>query len=192
MEVYKHEDYNEYRDAQIWKNTGKLKLVWIKKKELNVIVKNIKKNIPIANFGICHGVRNAWEVSQFRKSLGIKVIGTDISYTAERFDSTIEWDFHNVKDEWVDAVDFIYSNSFDHSYDPPMCLDKWMSCIKKTGVCYIHWNHENEIEGAIDAADCFNATAHEYRDLFNKKYKVVEEFAPLNTNRIVFAVQHKE
>ena len=49
----------------------------------------------------------------------VKVIGTEIASDAEnRFPNTIEWDFHNVKDEWLNNVDFIYSNSFDQQIVP--------------------------------------------------------------------------
>ena len=37
----------------------------------------------------------------------------------------------------IEAVDFIYSNSFDHSYDSEKCLDAWMSCLKKGGICIL-------------------------------------------------------
>ena len=188
MEIYKHKNYEEYKKAQIWKNTGKLKLVWIKGKELRAIVNHINKYIPKAKFGICHGVRNAWEVKQFRKHLNIDVIGTEISHTANQFDNTIQWDFHDIKDEWVDNVDFIYSNSFDHSYDPEMCLDQWMKCIKKDGICYIHWHSEIY---KIDVADCFAATKKEIRRIFNKNYKIIDEFAPLSVDRTIFAIKHK-
>jgi hypothetical protein len=45
-------------------------------------------------------------------------MGTEISDTAGQFPYTIQWDFHKTKAEWIDATDFIYSNCFDHSYDP--------------------------------------------------------------------------
>ncbi|HSG28675.1 MAG TPA: hypothetical protein VLA34_09360, partial [Candidatus Krumholzibacterium sp.] len=57
--------------------------------------------------------------------------------TATRFPHTIQWDFHEVKEEWIDALDFIYSNSFDHTYDPEKCLNAWMSCIRPGGVCML-------------------------------------------------------
>lgn len=189
MKIYKHKDYDEYREAQIDKNLRKLGLVWIKESEMNLLVKHIKENLPEAKFGLCHGVRNAWEVQELRRRLGMEVIGTEISHTAESFDNTIEWDFHEVKDEWLNNVDFIYSNSFDHSYDPEMCLDRWMSCLNSGGVCYIHWNHTNARPKALDAADCFNATKDEYRNLINKKYDVVDEFA--HPNRTIFAIKHR-
>lgn len=189
MKLYKHKDYNAYVEAQIDKNVRKINLVWVKPAEIAKLVKHIKKNIHNVKFGICHGVRNAWEVKEFRKRLDVEVIGTEISHTAEQFNHTIQWDFHNVKDEWVDNVDFIYSNSFDHSYDPEMCLDRWMSCINKNGICYIHWNHTNSRPGAIDAADCFNASKDDYRNLINKKFVIIDEFA--HPDRTIFAIKHR-
>ncbi|MBK6621188.1 MAG: hypothetical protein IPG32_10020 [Saprospirales bacterium] len=50
--------------------------------------------------------------------MNCEVIGTEISDSASKFSHTIEWDFHEVKPEWIGRADFIYSNSFDHSYDP--------------------------------------------------------------------------
>lgn len=191
MELYKHDNYEDYVKAQIEKNVRKIKLVWIKPKEVSAIVDHIKKNISEPKFGICHGVRNAWEVKKFREFLGVEVLGTEISHTAEQFENTIQWDFHDVKPEWVSAVDFIYSNSFDHSHSPEMCLDTWMSCLKNNGICYIHWNIENSRPGAIDSADCFNATEEDYRKLFSKKYIILDEFRPV-PGRTVFAIRHKK
>jgi len=161
--------------------------VWIKQCDINDISNHIKKHIPNAKFGICHGVRNAWEVKQFRKKLGIKVIGTEISHTADKFDNTIQWDFHKVKDEWINNVDFIYSNSFDHSYDPVMCIDQWMKCIHSDGICYVHWMATNA--NKIDAADCFAGTIKEYRKMFNKKYKIIDTFSSVG-GRLIFAIKH--
>jgi len=189
MKLYEHENYEAYKQAQIAKNEKKINHVWVKEKELVLVSRKIEKYIPDASFGICHGVRNAWEVKKLRQLLDIEVIGTDIAPSATRFDHTIEWDFHEIKDEWRNKVDFIYSNSFDHSYDPEMCLDRWMKCIKKRkGICFIHWMSTNA--NKIDAADCFAANLREYQKMFNKKYKVVEQFG--RRGRIIFMVKHKE
>ena len=188
MKLYKHKNYKEYKKAQIHKNERKLKLVWVKPPEIRLISKKIKEYVPNASFGICHGVRNAWEVKQLRNILKIDILGTDIAPSANEFENTIQWDFHDVKDEWKNSVDFIYSNSFDHSYDPEKCLDAWMKCIKKgVGVCFIHWMSTNASK--IDSADCFAAPLREYKDLFNKKYRVIDQFG--RRGRIVFAIQHK-
>lgn len=189
MKQYKHKNYDEYVQAQIEKNEKKLKLVWVKEREIISIVDRIKRYIPNPEFGLCHGVRNAWEVRKFKKLLKIKVLGTDIAPSVNSYENTIQWDFHEVKDEWINNVDFIYSNSFDHSYDPRMCLDKWMSCIKKkTGICFIHWMATNATE--YDAADCFAASLKEYRKLFRRDYFILEEFG--TRGRIIFAIKHKQ
>lgn len=186
MKIYKHKNYKEYYDAQIYKNKHKLKNIWVEQSEIDVVVRHIKNNITNPKFGICHGVRNGWEVEMFRNDLGIEIIGTDISPTINDFPNCIELDFHNIKDEWVDNVDFIYSNSFDHSNDPTRCLDQWMKCLKKEGVCYIHWLYAK----SIDSADCFDAKVSDMKDFFSQKYNVVDEVNTIG-NRIIFAIKHK-
>jgi hypothetical protein len=188
MKIYKHISYDEYKQAQIEKNELKLNHVWVKEKEIIKIVNKIKHYIPDASFGICHGVRNAWEVRRLRKLLKIDVIGTDIAPSASKFDHTIQWDFHEIKEEWINNVDFIYSNSFDHAYDPKKCLDTWMKCIKvNRGICFIHWTVTNVDK--IDSADCFGASLQEYIDLFSKKYQVVEQIGL--DKRVILLVKHK-
>jgi hypothetical protein len=188
MKLYKHKDYDEYYDAQVKKNERKINHVWVKSNEITLIAKKVKKYIPDATFGICHGVRNGWEVERFKKLLNIDILGTDIAPSANQFKDCIQWDFHKIQDGWKNSVDFIYSNSFDHSFDPEMCLDKWMKCIRKgRGICFIHWMSTNA--NKIDAADCFAGTVHDYRKLFNKKYMILEEFG--RKGRTIFAIKHK-
>jgi hypothetical protein len=187
MKLFKHKNYNKYVNAQVKKNLLKLKNIWVKEEEIEIICTRIRK-IPGVFFGICHGVRNAWEVQRFRKILNINVIGTDISPTITAFPNSIQWDFHEIKDEWINNVDFIYSNSFDHSYNPSLCLDRWMSCIKKDGLCFIQWMSTNVDK--LDAADCFAATRKEYRDLFNEKYQVIDEIG--SPHRIIFIIGHRK
>ena len=75
-------------------------------------------------------------------------MGTEISETAKNFQNTIQWDFHKIKPEWLGAADFVYSNALDHSYDPPLCLNQWMLCLKDDGICIIEHSsgHENSNE----------------------------------------------
>jgi len=188
MRLYKHANHDEYVKAQIRKNEKKIDHVWVKKNEINMIVQQVRKHIPGFKFGICHGVRNAWEVKQLREILKIDVIGTEIAPSAKKFKNTIQWDFHNIKDEWVNSVDFIYSNSFDHSYDPKMCLDQWMKCIRKgVGICFIHWMSTNVVK--IDAADCFAGSIKDYRKLINEKYVIIGELG--KSGRKIFMIKHK-
>jgi hypothetical protein len=110
----------------------------------------IKRTIPDVEFGLCHGSRRGKEQEWFRKYLGCEVIGTEISATGEAFPHTLCWDFHQVKPEWLDAVDFIYSNSLDHSYDPQACLNAWMSCVKRGGLCFLEHSSSHERATELD------------------------------------------
>lgn len=135
-------DYERYTSVQIKGNKSKLEKVWATPENIEHLAEYIKRVIGKPNFGICHGTRRGLEQKWFSEFLNCRVLGTEISDTATLFENTIQWDFHNVKSEWIDSVDFIYSNSFDHSYDPPECLNAWMSCVRKGGLCIIeHSKH---------------------------------------------------
>lgn len=130
-------DYEKYRQVQVEGNKNKIGLVWVVEENIAFLSNYIHTLIKEPKFGICHGTRRGKEQEWFRKYLNCEVIGTEISETAQQFPHTIQWDFHKTKPEWIDAVDFIYSNSFDHSYDPQKCLNTWMSCLKKDGLCIL-------------------------------------------------------
>ena len=117
----------------------------------------------------------------------IKIIGTDIcDFSSEENDNTYPihpnviypFDFHQIEEEWINSVDFIYTNSFDHTINPEKLLDRWMMCVKKDGVCIIEWQDENSGGTGVNVGegdvDCFGATVDEMRDLINKKYQVVD------------------
>ncbi len=169
LNVYQFNDYSEYKEAQVQGNLESLDNVWVSEDNIRLLSEYIKKNVPNPKFGICHGTRGGKEQEWFRKYLGIEVIGTEISFTAAQFPHTIEWDFHKVKDEWIDNVDFIYSNSFDHSYDPKMCLDAWMKCIKKDGVCILEWTKAH-IKST--KRDPFGGKKRNYKKLIQEKYQI--------------------
>ena len=76
------------------------------------------------------------------------MIGTEISDNAEIYPHTIQWDFHEIKEEWLESADFIYSNSFDHSYDPEKCLNAWMKCTRSGGICIIEHSSAHAPSGA--------------------------------------------
>ena len=130
-------DYDRYKAAQVEANKRKIENVWVREPNIAYLADYIKSHLGQPKFGLCHGTRRGNEQAWFRKHLGCEVIGTEISDTATDFPNTIQWDFHDVKPEWVNAVDFIYSNSFDHSYDPEACLNAWMSCIRPGGLCIL-------------------------------------------------------
>ena len=130
-------DYESYQRIQTEGNKRKILEVWASEENIAFLSTYIKEHLGTPNFGICHGTRRGEEQRWFRQYLGCEVIGTEISDTARQFPNTIQWDFHETKPEWIGTTDFIYSNSFDHTYDPEKCLDAWMSCLRAGGICIL-------------------------------------------------------
>jgi len=195
--LYKYKNYGEYKEIQIEGNTEGIKSnrCWATENNIKFLSDFLKKEIPNLKFGICHGTRQGKEQEWFSKYLGIPVIGTEISPTAAAFPNTIQWDFQDVKDEWINGVDFIYSNSFDHSYNPETCLDAWMKCITENGVVILEWTPAHVEYNELDP---FGATLKDYRKLVSKKYNLVKILkSPDNhfwrlTNTYFLIVSHKK
>ena len=150
-------DYESYRSTQIEGNHQKINNVWVIRENIDFLSDYLKKNLQTISSGICHGTRRGYEQLWFRENLGCDVIGTEISDTATQFPYTIQWDFHDIKPEWLEAFDFIYSNSLDHSYKPEICIQNWMRCLKKHGICIIEHTSLHSPEGATKL-DPFGAT----------------------------------
>lgn len=129
-------DYELYRSIQEAGNIRKIKNIWAYETGIRFLADYLRKNVtgPLA-FGLCHGTRRGMEQAWFAAAIpGCEVLGTEISSTALQFPKTIQWDFHDTKPEWIGAVDFIYSNSWDHTYDPMACFAAWGSCLRPGGM----------------------------------------------------------
>jgi len=186
MWVHNYKDYEEYKRIQSDANKAKINNVWAKPEVLDYVGKSQKDRC----FGICHGSRNGYEVYYLNTLIfGGMIIGTDISDTAEKYNLISQLDFHNVRKEWVGNVDFIYSNSFDHAYDPEKALDAWMSCITRDGTCYIEWyNLGSECD---HKRDCFGCTVDEFKAFVGKKYDyTIKEFDVIPYTYL-FMITHK-
>lgn len=149
-------NYAAYREIQQRGNREKIENVWVIEENVRFLADYIKRNVGSPEFGICHGTRRGKEQEWFRKYLECDVIGTEISDTATSFAHTIQWDFHDVKSEWINSCDFIYSNSFDHSYDPERCLNAWLQCVRQGGLCILEHTTGHGPAGA-SALDPFGA-----------------------------------
>jgi hypothetical protein len=143
-------DYEQYRQTQEEGNKRKLDNIWAIEENIEFLAKYLKQRLNNIRFGLCHGTRRGKEQEWFKKYLeaNAQVIGTEISDTATTFPNTIQWDFHETKPEWINNVDFIYSNSFDHSYDPEKCLNAWMSCLRSEGLCILEHTDAHSQKGA--------------------------------------------
>jgi len=183
MKLFKHDSYEDYKKVQQEVAENGENNVWVSNVELEIMAKHMLSNMPRVSFGICHGVRNGYEVEHLKRYIVdersknvtfstdpsvyfVDIIGTEISDFASKYEDVIQWDFHNVKDEWLEKADFIYSNSIDHSYDPRLALSRWFTCLKpNTGLLYLHHQGANYINDDPTAADCFVATLEEFKDL---------------------------
>tara|TARA_Y100000004_G_scaffold160241_1_gene187554 strand:+ start:59 stop:682 length:624 start_codon:yes stop_codon:yes gene_type:complete len=179
MKLWKFNNYEEYKEAQIVGYEAKVNThSWVDTHAIRGLVSYIIDYNSDVSFGICHGTRRGIEQQEFNRTfesldMDTKVIGTEIAGDAEkRFDDTIEWDFHEVKDEWIKNVDFIYSNSFDHSYDPQKALDSWMKCLNENGLCFVEWTKDDE--GNSRPMDPYAASFDEYKELIETDYEIVD------------------
>ena len=171
MKLLKFDSYEEYQQIQREAYQRKLKKIWVTDKELRFIARFIQQHLPPVSFGLCHGVRNGYEVQKLRALLGVEVIGTDLGETAHQFPHVIQWDFHEIKEEWKGAVDFIYSNAWDHSYDPALMLRRWMSCLRPHGCCFLQWTRDHDVH-AVREADCFGLAFDEMLDRISQDYEI--------------------
>ena len=191
MRLFQFKDNEAYRKSQELGNARKIGNVWAREGDIEMLSAWLRENVPGLRFGICHGTRRGKEQEWFRKHLGIDVIGTEIASTANQFPHTIQWDFHDAKDEWINAVDFVYSNSFDHSHSPQQCLDTWMACVRGDGVCIIEWTQGHAKGG--NRFDPFEEDKPEYEALFLEKYAIRARLPGIRQDRasVHFVLGHK-
>lgn len=132
-------DYESYRRVQDEGNRAKIDKVFVKEENIAFLADYLKRRLGRVDFGLCHGTRRGAEQAWFRQYLGegAEVLGTEIADSATDFPHTVQWDFHDVKDAWMGAADFVYSNAFDHSYDPEKALNAWVRSLKPGGMCLI-------------------------------------------------------
>ena len=146
VKIYKYKDYNEYRETQIHFNKKKIDKIWADKETLEKVSIFLKKNINSSIIkGICHGSRNGFEQNFFNEKKEFEVIGTDISETAKDYKNSYIHDFHDIKKEWINNFDFVYSNSLDQSFDPKKALSVWLSQIKDNGFVFIEHSDQHGV-----------------------------------------------
>jgi len=134
MKLYKYGSYDDYVKAQTEANKRKIKRVWAKDEVLDRIVPLVSD----PKFILCHGTRNGGEMKMLLERYpNASIVGTEISETANQFEHTIQHDFHEVRDEWIGKCDIIYTNSFDHAYNPTKALTTWREQLAKDGILFI-------------------------------------------------------
>ena len=128
MKVYKYASHAAYLAAQEEANLRKIEHVWVMPETVEEIARRTPYQVDRV---LCHGTRNGAEQRLFRIHYPkAQVIGTEIAPTAARFSDTVQHDFHLARAEWLEWADIVYSNSWDHSYDPFMSLSTWRAQLK--------------------------------------------------------------
>lgn len=139
-------DYELYKEIQTLGNKGKIDRVFAQEANIHHLIQEIETLNPSISFVLCHGTRNAAEQKYFEKYLSkpAAILGTEISDNAHEYPMTIEWDFHETKPEWIGKTDIVYSNSWDHSYDPEKLFRAWLSCLSPQGVMALEWSRQHD------------------------------------------------
>lgn len=152
-------DLELYRQLQTEANKLKIDSQWVPEDHIRILAEYLVSKGARVKTGLCHGTRRGNEQAWFRQHLGgdARIIGTEISDAASQFPDTIQWDFHEVNPAWIGATDLVYSNSWDHSYDPEMAFGRWISCLSAGGHMMLDhtWGHE---PGRANAMDPFGIT----------------------------------
>ncbi|MDP4032043.1 MAG: hypothetical protein Q8P60_04165 [Pseudorhodobacter sp.] len=152
--LFAYPDYQTYRKVQEAGNKAKIGAQYVKKSHIAYLAGYLGEACGPVSFGLCHGVRRGKEQAWFRRALpgAPEVIGTDISETATQFPNTVQWDFHEPNPDWAGRADFVYSNSWDHAYDPGKALRAWVECLKPGGVLLLDHTagHQPRATSALD------------------------------------------
>lgn len=156
--LWEYPDYDTYRRVQEQGNKQKLCAQYVQKGHIFFLAAYVLKAIDPVQFALCHGVRRGKEQGWFRRKLrGAEVIGTDISETAKDFPNTVQWDFHEPNPAWAGRADFVYSNSWDHSFDPSRALRVWAETLRPGGLLLLD-HTRGHLPASASALDPFGAT----------------------------------
>jgi hypothetical protein len=189
MKLLKFESYDEYKQVQVQANRLKFGNVFAEDDELQRIARSFRILATAGHRGLCHGVRNGYEVHMLRRLLpGVDIVGTDISDTASSVPNCIVWDMHEVKPEWLGSIDFIYSNSWDHTFDPELLFSRWSSCLSPAGRLFLSYTELHSEKGATGDTkfDAFGCTLDELTSIVQRTLVIddVLEIAPRFTKRV--------
>ena len=184
MKLWKYKDYDEYVKVQTEGNVQKLKNVWADQKVFDIIA----TYKPDAKDIICHGTRNGAELDMFKKAIPslYYIVGTEISHTAKQFPNTIQHDFHEQIQSYVNKFDIVYSNSLDHSYNPYKALKTWTDQVNQSGMLCIELatgaeNKRRELDPLEISPKELTEIIEEEFGFFNNDFKVINRLNRTNS-----------
>lgn len=163
MKIYKYKNYSEYVNCQKEANARKSANVWAVEENIKFLADYINKNIE-AKTGLCHGTRGGYEQAWFRKYIpDCVVIGTEIGDASAKY--TMQWDFNQYHPDLENNFDFIYSNSFDHAFNPMETIKIWFEQLKSGGYIFLEYDkrqeHTGEISKSVNKTDPVSITIDE-------------------------------
>ncbi len=171
MVLYKYSGYEAYKDVQISGNKAKLRMQFVKESHIVILSDYITQNLGEVSFAICHGTRRGAEQAWFRDNLNdsANVIGTEISDTASQFANTVQWDFHETNPEWSNQADFIYSNSWDHAFEPEKAFLAWIDALRPGGLLLLD-HSKGQSPDAANPLDPFGITFERLVQFFEERF----------------------
>lgn len=170
MKIYKYRNYVEYVNAQKEAFNRKFKNIWAKEENIKIISDYMKTLIKI-EIGLCHGVRQGLEVEWFIKNLNCDIFGTEIGGNCGKT-NILHWDFNKENPNLINKFDFIYSNSFDHAFNPKETIKIWQKQLRNKGLIVLEYDrrqeHTGEISKSINKTDPVSLKFEELQILIPK------------------------
>jgi hypothetical protein len=157
--LYQYPDYDTYKAVQTAGNKAKLGRQFVKQSHIAILSRYLDDTLGPSQFGLCHGTRRGAEQAWFRAHLAgaPQVIGTEISDTASQFPDTVQWDFHDPNPDWQGRADFVYSNSWDHAFDPVLAFGSWIAALRPGGLMLLD-HTKDQTPDTSNALDPFGAS----------------------------------
>ena len=159
MKVYNYGGgYDAYLDVQRRTTTRKRRRQWATRGDMEFVASALVDHGYQTTSGICHGTRSGREQRWLMESL-VKlgevpgmVIGSELhpDGVREADPLTFEHDFNKVRDDWVGRFSFVYSNSFDHAFDPAETLSVWAGQLRRGGVIILEHSRSHVRTSASD------------------------------------------
>lgn len=174
--LHEYPDYETYKTVQVAGNKAKLGMQHVQESHISALAAHLNDAGHTVSFGLCHGTRQGREQSWFRKHLNgdANVIGTEISDTADQFAHTVQWDFHDPNPDWAGHADLIYSNSWDHAYDPSKAFGNWIDALRAGGVMLLDYT-AGHTPRAASALDPFGITQEALIDMLTREFSALGE-----------------
>lgn len=178
MKRIRFSSYEDYVEAQRQTVARKGTGPYFTDAEMDRIAEWCKDHGLEVKTGICHGARNGLEAEELMKRLpGSTIFGTDLfphsgrSRLVPTKAKVVEWDFNKKNRRWMGRFDLVYSNSFDHAFNPRWTLRVWFGQLREGGALFLQWTKWNL---GVRQGDCLGGQLTEFVDLVNKFGKVVD------------------